>query len=181
MLTAALDELVRDTNIAGGEIWIALDPAGIPVSMPCGGESAVRPQSDLCVTFVPRKTHALIDKSGAESKSARFRVDQQQAQARYVGLVVFHQHDTADILAAHLGDPAALAPGIKIVDEVGDDLRAQPLERIGPAVFAQIQLGVARHDPAEVAGARLAQGIGRTSVSFRRGRTGQQCLDCVHG
>lgn len=32
-LTAALDEMVRDTKIAGGEIWIALDPAGMPVSM----------------------------------------------------------------------------------------------------------------------------------------------------
>jgi len=32
-LTAALDELVRDTSIAGGEIWVALDPAGMPVSM----------------------------------------------------------------------------------------------------------------------------------------------------
>jgi hypothetical protein len=32
-LTAGLDELVRDTKIAGGEIWIALDPAGMPVSM----------------------------------------------------------------------------------------------------------------------------------------------------
>lgn len=32
-LTAALDEMVRDTHIAGGEIWIALDPAGMPVSM----------------------------------------------------------------------------------------------------------------------------------------------------
>jgi hypothetical protein len=32
-LSAILDQLVRDTNIAGGEIWIALDPAGMPVSM----------------------------------------------------------------------------------------------------------------------------------------------------
>ena len=32
-LTAELDELVRDTNIAGGEMWIALDTAGMPVSM----------------------------------------------------------------------------------------------------------------------------------------------------
>lgn len=32
-LTATLDDLVRDTNIAGGEIWIALDPASMPVSM----------------------------------------------------------------------------------------------------------------------------------------------------
>jgi hypothetical protein len=32
-LTATLDDLVRGTSIAGGEIWIALDPAGMPVSM----------------------------------------------------------------------------------------------------------------------------------------------------
>jgi hypothetical protein len=32
-LTALLDELVTDTNIASGEIWIATDPAGQPVSM----------------------------------------------------------------------------------------------------------------------------------------------------
>jgi hypothetical protein len=32
-LTALLDELLRDTNVARGEIWIALDPAGMPVSM----------------------------------------------------------------------------------------------------------------------------------------------------
>jgi hypothetical protein len=32
-LTATLDDLVRDKNIAGGEIWIALESAGMPVSM----------------------------------------------------------------------------------------------------------------------------------------------------
>jgi hypothetical protein len=32
-LTAVLDRLVRDTKIASGEIWIALDPADMPVSM----------------------------------------------------------------------------------------------------------------------------------------------------
>jgi len=31
-LAATLDDLVRDPNIAGGEIWIALDPAGMPVA-----------------------------------------------------------------------------------------------------------------------------------------------------
>ena len=31
-LKAVLDDLLGDTNIAGGEIWIALDPAGMPVS-----------------------------------------------------------------------------------------------------------------------------------------------------
>ena len=32
-LAALLDETVADTNIAGGEIWSAVDPAGQPVSM----------------------------------------------------------------------------------------------------------------------------------------------------
>src|SRR6185437_13867117 len=31
------------------------------IDMPCGGEHAVRPQSDLCVTFSSRKAHALVD------------------------------------------------------------------------------------------------------------------------
>lgn len=32
-LSNALEELIADTAVAGGEIWIALDPAGMPVSM----------------------------------------------------------------------------------------------------------------------------------------------------
>jgi hypothetical protein len=32
-LTALLDDLVTDTNIVAGELWIATDPAGQPVSM----------------------------------------------------------------------------------------------------------------------------------------------------
>jgi len=37
-LKAALDALVADTKVAGGEIWIALDPKGMPVS----GEEKLR-------------------------------------------------------------------------------------------------------------------------------------------
>ena len=37
-LKASLDALVTDTNVAGGEIWIALDPKGMPVS----GEEKLR-------------------------------------------------------------------------------------------------------------------------------------------
>jgi len=32
-LSAMLEKLIADTAVAGGEIWIALDRAGIPVSM----------------------------------------------------------------------------------------------------------------------------------------------------
>jgi hypothetical protein len=44
-LTALLDELLCDTNVASGEIWIALDPAGMPVSMEeklRGGDKKIR-------------------------------------------------------------------------------------------------------------------------------------------
>jgi hypothetical protein len=33
VLSGALEKLTADTAVAGGEIWIALDPAGMPVSM----------------------------------------------------------------------------------------------------------------------------------------------------
>jgi len=144
-------------------------------------QHAVRPQSDLCVTFSPREAHALINKLGAQPESARFRVHQQQAQPRDIGLVVFHQHDAADILAIHLDDPAALALGIEIVDEIGDDLRTQALKRFGPAILTPIKFGVARHDPAEIAGAGFAKCIGRTRNGVHRRRAGQQCLDRFHG
>jgi hypothetical protein len=32
VLSSVLDELIADTAVAGGETWIALDPAGMPVS-----------------------------------------------------------------------------------------------------------------------------------------------------
>ena len=44
-LTELLDALVQDPNVAGGEIWIALDPAGMPVSMEeklRGGDKKIR-------------------------------------------------------------------------------------------------------------------------------------------
>jgi hypothetical protein len=33
VLSGVLEKLTADTTVAGGEIWIALDPAGMPVSM----------------------------------------------------------------------------------------------------------------------------------------------------
>ena len=44
-LTGLLEALVQDPNVAGGEIWIALDPAGMPVSMEeklRGGDKKIR-------------------------------------------------------------------------------------------------------------------------------------------
>src|SRR5262245_42449824 len=57
-----------------------LEPRAL-VDVPCSGEHAVRPQSDLCVTFGSCKAHTLIHKSGTQSQPARFGVHQQQAQA----------------------------------------------------------------------------------------------------
>ena len=98
--------------------------------------------------------------------------DEQQPQPRDLGRVL-RQEDRAEALAVAFGDPAALILGIEIVEEVGDDLRAQPLEILGPSVFLRVEHGVARDDPAEVAGARLAQ----DETGLRLGLRRQQRLD----
>src|SRR5262249_14420221 len=118
-----------------------LEPGAL-IDMPRSGKHAVRPQGDFCVAFGSREAHALMDKPCAEAESARLWIDEQQAEARDVGLVVFHQHDAADVLALYFSDPAALTRGIEIVDKIGDDLGAQAFKRFGPAVFLQIEFSV---------------------------------------
>ena len=68
---------------------------------------------------------------------------------------------------------------VVIVDEVGDDLRAQAFERFGPAVFLRVELGVAGDDPAEIAVTRAGAECMRLSVGSARRRV-EQRLDRLH-
>ena len=86
----------------------------------------------------------------------------------------------ADVLAVQLGDPAAFAFGVVVVDEIGDDLRAQALERLAPAVFLRVKLGMAGNDPAEIAVPRRAQDIGGLCL-VRAGLVVEQRFDGLHG
>src|SRR5262245_51665571 len=101
------------------------------------------PESEFSISRMARKTNALVDQSCPQAQATCLRIDQQQAQSSDSGLIVFHQHDAADIFAVQLRNPAAFQFRIEIVDEIGDNLRAQTLERLGPAVLSQIKLGVA--------------------------------------
>src|SRR5439155_290127 len=66
-------------------------------------------------------------------------------------------HARADALAAALGDPAALARRIEVLDEPGDDPGHQRLEALVPAVFLGVERAVPLHHPAQVAGTMFAQ------------------------
>ena len=59
--------------------------------------------------------------------------------------------------AVALGDPAGLARRVELFDEARGDVRHQRLEAHVPAVLLRIQRAVARHHPADVAGAVRAQ------------------------
>src|SRR5262249_35928615 len=62
-----------------------------------------------------------------------------------------------------------------------NDLRAQTLEWILPAVFPVVELRVAGNDPAEIASARSAQDVARLGLAGSVRRVCQQLFDCVHG
>ena len=136
----------------------------------------MRPQRDLLVPGLAREPHAFVGQPRTETEAAAFRIDQQQADARGIGRSIFHQHDAADVLAVYVGDPAALARRIIVVDEVSDDLRAQTLERIAPAVFVRIIDRVRGDHPAEVAMSGRAQGVSRRNRRVAR----EQGLDRLH-
>src|SRR5262245_34117554 len=135
--------------------------------MPGCRQNAVSPERDFFISRMACKSNALVDQSCPQAEATSLRIDQQQAQSCDAGLIVFHQHDAADILAVQLRDPAAFELRIEIVDEIGDDLRAQALERLGPTILLQIELRVARDDPAEVARTRFAQNVTRLCARLR--------------
>ena len=85
-------------------------------------------------------------------EAARRRLDEQQAKLRD-RLRFGNDEDRADDLSVALGDPAALALRIEVVDEVGDDARDEGLEAFVPAVLLGVEHAVAMDDPAHVAGA----------------------------
>src|SRR5262249_49865569 len=124
--------------------------AGALVDAPRVHQHAARPQADLAVAAGAREADAFVDQPGAEAEPARLRIDQQQAELRDLGRALLEE-DATDRLAVEVGDPAALARGIVVLDVVRDDLGAKPFERRTPAVFPRVELAVPLHHPAELA------------------------------
>jgi len=141
-----------------------------------GFEDAVGPESDFAVADVAGELSTLADECAAEAETARGGVDEEETETGGgAGFFVFDEEDGADGLAVALGDPAALACGVEVVDEVGGDSGDEGLEALVPAVLAGVEEAVTLDDPAHVSRAVRAEderGLG--------GRGGEDCLDSRH-
>src|SRR5580700_6107431 len=109
----------------------------------------LRPQSDFSVTNLPRESHAFFHQSLPDSKSTSAWFNQKQAQFGD-GLRVFHQKYRADDLSIFFGDPATLPFGIKILNELRDNLRDQSLKMLIVAIFLSVEHSVPMNHPTYV-------------------------------
>jgi len=145
------------------------------VDAPRRHQYVVGPQRDPAIADAPREADAFVDQTSADAETARCGLDQQQAQlGDLVGLP--DQEHRADDRAIALDDPAALALGIEVGDELAGDLGDQRLEALVPTIFLGIDDAVAMDHPADVAGLVRPQQIGLT----RRPGPAEQALDRLH-
>ncbi len=64
-----------------------------------------------------------------------------------------NEEDAAEALVVAVGDPATLAQGVEVVDEVGGDAGDEGLETFVPAILFGVEEAVTLDDPAHVSGA----------------------------
>src|SRR2546423_10125854 len=84
------------------------------------GQIALRPQGHGRIACGFGEAQAFLDEARAELQSSGARIDDQQAEL--CDLVVLPHHEyRADARAIELGDPAALALCIAVLDELGAD------------------------------------------------------------
>src|SRR5439155_2499437 len=123
-------------------------------------EAGVGPQHDLAVAGRTCERDAFIDEMAADPQTARRRFHAQQAQLRDSRRTPNEKNRT-NVVTVALGDPAALALRIEVLEELRGDLRDQRLERVVPTIFLRIERAVTRDDPADVAGMVIAQPVAR--------------------
>jgi hypothetical protein len=90
-----------------------------------------------------------------------------------------------------LGDPAALARGVEVLEELRDDVGRERFVFRRPAVFLGVERALPRDDPAHVASTMLAQRAGlRVALVLAGGRRfgdhgvpgpAERCVNQVHG
>jgi hypothetical protein len=124
------------------------------------GENALRPERDFGVSGGARKADTFVNKNLAEAEATGGGIDIEQAQFGGFGLVgMADKEDVADVATVDLGDPATLAGGIKVGDEVGGDAGDESFEGVVPAILLDIASAFEGSDYAHVAGAVGAQGV----------------------
>src|SRR5439155_11476830 len=92
----------------------------------------------------------------ADTEASRSWLDEQQSQLRD-GLRLLDAEHAPGALAVDLRDPASLALGIKVRDELRDDIGHQRLEPFVPAVLIRVERAVALDDPTHIPWAMRAQ------------------------
>ena len=144
-----------------------------------GAEFALRPKHHLLVAGLAAEANAFGDQATAESQAARGRFHQQEAQLAN-GLRFPNQEDSTNDLAVFLCNPATLALGIEILDEVGNDFGDQRFEAFVIPIFLRVECTVAMDHPPHVAGLMGAQQVGRFfgALVFVGGKN---VFDHVHG
>lgn len=135
--------------------------AGLLVDLAGGVEIALGPERDLQVAGFAGELDALVDEHRAEAGAAGAGFDQEKAEFGGSGLVrVLDEEDVADGLVVSFGDPATVAGGVVVDEEVSGDLRDQGLEVVVVTVLFGIDGGLTVDDPADVAGVVGAEGYG---------------------
>src|ERR1700751_5886740 len=134
-------------------MWFFVDEleSGLLIDAMGGDEYALRPERDSAVSDRAREANAFVDESFAEAESARSGLDEEQTQLRRVGFIgMVHKDDPAERDSVPLGDPAAVALGLLLIDEVGGDACDERFGGFVPAVFLSIESAVALDDPTHV-------------------------------
>src|SRR5260370_12808072 len=111
-----------------------------------GGEFALRPEHNFLVAGGAGKADALGDQTLADSQAAGRGLDQQQAKfGDRSGFL--HQENGSDVLAVFLGNPAALAGRVEILNELGNDVGYESFEALIISVLLVIEEAMAVDDP----------------------------------
>src|SRR5260221_8577037 len=151
--------------------------AGLFVEVPGGVQHAVRPEAQPLVAGRAAEGDALGDELLSDPEPPGFRLDQQETQLRDRRRLPDGEHAT-DVLTVPLRDPAPLARGVEMLDELPDDPGDEALELLVPPVLLGVEGAVALHDPAVVARSRRAQDV---RAACRCLRLAQEALHRPHG
>src|SRR5260370_4301711 len=113
-------------------------------------QHVVCPQCTLAIPRRAGKADTLPDEPASDAKPASLWLDIKQSQFGDFFAVPDEEY-RADDFAITLGNPAALPPGIEILDKTRGDPRDQCLESRTEAIFLGIEDAVAVDPPADVA------------------------------
>src|SRR5260370_11483103 len=122
-------------------------------------QHVVCPQCTLAIPRRAGKADTLPDEPASDAKPASLWLDIKQSQFGDFFAVPDEEY-RADDFAITLGNPAALPPGIEILDKTRGDPRDQCLESRPEAIFRGIEDAVAVDDPADVARLVRAEDVG---------------------